>query len=203
MKAEPADLQSAPFDRFGTYPEFFPSEPLGFRTWFHYYAFDDDFFQGKVVLIGVFTADLFEIFQTFEDATEDGVFSIEVREGLEAEIELAAIGDACGIDRTVDARHGDGTLFVRQTNFGRNSVAGATRSRFVGGPALAVGIARLEQGARKSPVETHAIVVAAGHQVFQVFDVEWGGLVVKSDNDPSEVPLLADLDGDHRHLGAE
>lgn len=167
------------------------------------YAFDDDFFQGKVVAVGAQAADFLEVLEALEHAAEDGVLSVERRHGFERDVKLAAVGNAGGIDVVVQAGGGDGAFSVRQADFGGDGPSGTARAAAGVGSAPAVGIAGLHEGAGEGAVELHAPVVAGAGQLLEIFRMERGRIVIKPDDHAAQVALFADFEVHDHHIGPE
>jgi len=159
-----------------------------------HYAFDDDFFQGKVVAVGGQAADFLEMLKALQDAAEDGVLAIECGNGFECDVELAAVGNAGGIDFVVEARGRHGATFVGQADFGRNGPTRSTGPGAYAGAAPAVGVAGLHQGAGEGTVELHAPVVAGADQFLEILGVQRGSAIVQPDDDTAEVAFFTDFE---------
>ena len=132
--------------------------------------------------------------KALQDAAEDGVLSVEVGHGLEGDVELAAIGNAGGIDFVVEAGGGDGAFFVGQADFGRD---GPTRSAGAGayaGTAATEGVTGLHEGAGEGAVKLHAFVITGADQLLEIFGVQRGGAVIKTDDHTTKVAFLADFE---------
>jgi hypothetical protein len=204
----PADLQSAPFGHFGTYP-FRPissraslellARRLG-ETWLNSDRSYHDFRQGKVVAVGRLVADEVEHVESLEHLAEDGVLAVEFGQRSKADVKLATVGSLRGIDGIGQAGHRDGPANVAAADLRGNGVARSASAGPIGGSVAALGIASLHERAGKGAVKAHAIVKSFPAEFLEIGDRSGSGVVVESNDYLLEISFLADLDLDDRNL---
>ena len=166
-------------------------------------GFYDDLLQWEIVAVGRKVADIFQDVEPFEDLSEDGVFSIELREGREADEELAAVGIFSWVDVVRKPGHGNRGLFVAEFDFCRERVAWPASSGPLGLPMPAGWVSGLDERSREHPMEAHPVVKLFLDELFQVGDGDRGGFIVEPDHDSMELLFLAEADFQHGDIRAE
>ena len=170
---------------------------------FQFYRFDDDFWQRKVVAICRQLTDGIEDFEPFYDLAEDGVFSVQFREGSQAGVKLASVGIFCEVDVIRKAGHGDRAIDMGKFDFGGHSVTGAAGSCAVCLAVAARGITCLHKRSREDPVKTEAIVKFPADQVFKVGNGDRRSFVIEGDGNPLGLLLFTKPDLDDGDFWAE
>lgn len=172
-------------------------------TWGEHDGFNCDLWQWKIVAVCGGAADFVEDVEAFEDGAEDGVLAVELGHGVEADIELAAVGIFCGIDWIGESGHGEGAFFMFEPNFGGEGPPGAACA---GGVALAPAagwVAGLQEGAGEGAVESQAVVEFFLDEFLEICDGVGSGFVVEADDDLARLFFLGKADLHDGDLGAE
>ena len=164
----------------------------------------EDFYRpdhdpGDWVVVGIHRhgADGVEGFHALNDPAEHGVLAVKIRHRFEADIKLAAVGEAGGIDLIGKTRHGDGAGSVFPADFGLKGITGAAGADLGAVFLPAERVAGLHQDVREDAVKGDPVVESLARQFLEILHRDRSVLVVKLDRDPLQLLLLADLEVHH------
>ena len=129
--------------------------------------------------------------------------AVELGQGLEADIELAAVGIFCGVDFVGEAGHGDGAFVVFEADFCGKCVAGSTGAGGIGLPVAAGGVTGLDERAGEDAEEALAVVEFFCDEFFKILDGVGRGVVVEADGDLAWLLFLGELDLENGDIRAE